>query len=129
MSRFAQAVLRGEVQDPLTPTGERRPLFVNGQIPNHGVLGRRGAAGYLQRVAHELDQRGLDSREVQRAAEQMQRSSGLFQVLRYETDLRRGGELVQSIAQAELEALDAMALAWDVVKHITSETVRIQHLA
>lgn len=119
MARFAQAVLRGEVQDPLTPNGEHRPLFVNGQIPNHGVLGRRGACGYLQRVAVELDQRGLNSQQVLLAAQHMQRSSELFQVLRYETDLRSGGQLVQSIAEAELEALQAMTQAWDVVKDIT----------
>ncbi|NBO01316.1 MAG: hypothetical protein EBV21_07675 [Betaproteobacteria bacterium] len=129
MARFAQAVIQGEVQDPLTPTGERRPLFVNGQIPNHGVLGRRGAAGYLKRVATELDQRGLNSREVIRASNCMQRSSDLFQSLRYETDLSKGGKLVQSIAQAELEALDAMEHAWAIVKDITLGSIQIQRRA
>ena len=129
MARFAQAVIQGEVQDPLTPTGERRPLFVNGQIPNHGVLGRRGAAGYLKRVATELDQRGLNSREVIRASNCMQRSSDLFQSLRYETDLSKGGKLVQSIAQAELEALDAMEHAWAIVKDITLDSIQIQRRA
>ena len=129
MARFAQAVIQGEVQDPLTPTGERRPLFVNGQIPNHGVLGRRGAAGYLKRVATELDQRGLNSREVIRASNCMQRSSDLFQSLRYESDLSKGGKLVQSIAQAELEALDAMEHAWAIVKDITLGSIQIQRRA
>jgi hypothetical protein len=129
MARFAQAVIQGEVQDPLTPTGERRPLFVNGQIPNHGVLGRRGAAGYLKRVATELDQRGLNSREVIRASNCMQRSSDLFQSLRYETDLSKGGRLVHSIAQAELEALDAMEHAWAIVKDITLDSIQIQRRA
>src|SRR5262249_47537506 len=115
MARFADAVLRGEVQDALSPTGERRPLFVTGNIPNHGVLGRRGAAGYLQRVAKELVRRGLDADAVARAATCMNRSSELFQTLRYETDLMQAGELVRSIAQLELAALAAMREAWSEV--------------
>jgi hypothetical protein len=119
MQRFAQAVLRGEVQDPLSPTGERRPLFVTGQIPNHGVLGRRGAAGYLQRVARELDERGLDGRAARSAASSMNQSSEMFQSLRYQTDLRKGGEQLAEIAQAELAALADMKQAWDQVKRLS----------
>ncbi|MFL5037248.1 MAG: hypothetical protein ACJ8EC_19790 [Microvirga sp.] len=118
MARFAEAVLRGEVEDALSPTGERRPLFVTGNIPNHGVLGRRGAAGYLQRVARELALRGLDAASVTRAATCMSRSSELFQTLRYETDLMKGGELVRCIAQLELTALAAMREGWGEVRRL-----------
>ncbi len=120
MARFAQAVLRGEVQDPLSPTGERRPLFINGQIPNHGVLGRQGAAGYLRRVAQELTLRGLSANDVARAADHMQRSSDLFRSLRYEADLHKGGEWVTAIAREEMGAMEAMGRAWDTVKQITT---------
>jgi len=119
MLRFAQAVLRGEVQDPLTPTGERRPLFVAGQIPNHGVLGRRGAAGYLRRVAKELGARGLDGHAARNAAASMNQSSEMFQSLRYEADLRRGGERLAEIARAELSALADMKLAWQEVRRLS----------
>jgi hypothetical protein len=120
MRRFAEAVLRGEVQDPLTPTGERRPLFVAGNIPNHGVLGRRGAAGYLQRVAKELDARGLDAAAVRRAAAAMGQSSEMFETLRYETDMRKGGEQLARIAQAELSALADMQQGWEQVKRLAA---------
>jgi hypothetical protein len=118
MARFAEAVLRGEVQDALSPLGERRPLFVTGNIPNHGVLGRRGAAGYLQRVAKELALRGLDAAAAERAGTCMARSSELFQTLRYETDLLKAGELLRCIAQLELAALAAMREAWAEVRRL-----------
>jgi hypothetical protein len=118
MARFAEAVLRGEVQDALSPLGERRPLFVTGNIPNHGVLGRRGASGYLRRVAQELARRNLDAASVERAATCMQRSSELFQTLRYETELPAAGELVRCIAQLELAALAAMREAWGEVRRL-----------
>ncbi|GAB3648364.1 cysteine peptidase family C39 domain-containing protein [Ramlibacter alkalitolerans] len=118
MARFAEAVLRGEVEDALSPMGERRPLFVTGNIPNHGVLGRRAAAGYLQRVAAELALRGLDATAATRAATCMSRSSELFQTLRYETDLMKAGELVRCIAQLELSALAAMREGWGEVRRL-----------
>jgi hypothetical protein len=119
MQRFAQAIQRGEVQDPLTPTGERRPLFVAGQIPNHGVLGRRGAAGYLKRAATELEARGLDGSAARAAASSMNQSSEMFQSLRYQTDLRKGGEQLAEIARAELAALADMKRAWEQVKRLS----------
>jgi hypothetical protein len=125
MARFAEAVLRGEVEDSLSPSGERRPLFLNGQIPNHGVLGRRGAAGYLQRVATELGKRGLDGRAAESAAEFMNRSSEMFQTLRYQTDLMKGGELLTLIAQEELGALAEMRKAWEQVKQLTSSRAKV----
>ena len=118
MDRFADAVLRGEVEDSLSPTGERRPLFVTGSIPNHGVLGRRGAAGYLQRVASELGTRGLDGSAVAHAAAAMNQSSELFQALRYESDLRKAGPLVKDIAQTELRALALMRQGWEQVRRL-----------
>lgn len=118
MARCAEAILRGEVQDSLAPTGERRPLFVRGSIPNHGVLGRRGAAGYLERVASELEARGLDASAVGRAAAAMQRSSQLFELLRYQDDLKLAGAQLQSIAQAELAALGEMRSGWEQVKQL-----------
>ena len=77
--------------DPLTPSGERVPLFVRGNIANHGVLGRRGAAGYLQRVSVELARRNLDGEAVRAAASFMQRSSELFATLRYEERVKEAG--------------------------------------
>jgi len=111
-------VLRGEVEDSLSPTGERRPLFVAGSIPNHGVLGRRGAAGYLQRVAKELEARGLDGAAAAKAGDFMHQSSGMFQSLRYQGDLMRAGEQVRQIAQAELAALSEMKQAWEQVRQL-----------
>jgi hypothetical protein len=119
MQRFAQAVLRGEVEDSLSPTGERRPLFVAGQIPNHGVLGRLGAAGYLERVSKELDERGLDGSHARAAASSMHQSSEAFQSLRYQADLRQGGEQLAGIARLELAALADMRLAWEQVKQLS----------
>ncbi len=123
MDRFADAVLRGEVEDALSPTGERRPLFVAGNIPNHGVLGRRGAAGYLARVARELASRGLDERAVAAAAEAMTRSSELFRVLRYESDMQRAGALLKRIAQAELDALADMQTGHAQVRLLSTTPV------
>lgn len=120
MARFAEAVLRGEVEDSLSPTGERRPLFVAGSIPNHGVLGRRGAAGYLQRVAKELEARGLDGTAAAKAAGFMSQSSDMFQSLRYQADLKKAGEQVGLIAQAELAALAEMKRAWEQVRQLAS---------
>jgi hypothetical protein len=119
MARFAAAVLRGEVSDPVSPTGERRPLFVNGSIPNHGVLGRRGAAGYLERVAKELAQRGLDASSVLEASAAMTRSSQLFRSLRYESDLKQAGAQLTVIAAAELSALSEMRKGWAQVKRLS----------
>ena len=118
LARFAEAVVRGEVQDALSPTGERRALFVFGNIPNHGVLGRQGAAGYLTRSATELETRGLDATPVREAAAQMQRSSEVFQALRYESDLARAGVLLTEIARHELAALDAMRAGWETVRQL-----------
>ena len=118
LARFAEAVVRGEVQDALSPTGERRALFVFGNIPNHGVLGRQGAAGYLTRSATELETRGLDATPVREAAAQMQRSSEVFQALRYEGDLARAGVLLTEIARCELAALDAMRTGWEIVRQL-----------
>jgi hypothetical protein len=119
MARFVQALQRGEIENPLSPTGERRPLFVNGSIPNHGVLGRRGAAGYLRRVSKELAERGLDGAAVDRAAEFMSQSSDMFQSLRYQADLQLAGDQLKLIAQAELGALAQMRAGWEQVKQLT----------
>ena len=118
LARFAEAVVRGEVEDALSPTGERRALFVFGNIPNHGVLGRQGAAGYLTRSAAELEARGLDATAVREAAAHMLRSSEVFQALRYEGDLARAGVLLTEIARCELAALDAMRTGWEIVRQL-----------
>jgi hypothetical protein len=83
------------------------------------VLGRRGAAGYLQRVAKELDARGLDGSAARAAASSMQQSSEMFQSLRYQADLRKGGEQLAQIAGAELAALADMRKAWEQVKRLS----------
>jgi hypothetical protein len=121
MARFAEAVLRGEVGDALSPTGERRPLFVAGNIPNHGVLGRRGAAGYLRRVAQELQARGLDAAAVVRASQAMDRSSDMFQHLRYQSDLKLAGEQLKLIAREELSALADMRAGWEQVRQLARQ--------
>lgn len=118
MARCAEAIARGELGDPLSPTGERVPLFVKGNIANHGVLGRRGAAGYLQRVAVELAKRNLDGEAARAAASFMERSSELFTSLRYEEDLREAGIILARIAEAEAAALAKMEQAWDQVKRL-----------
>lgn len=118
MARFAQAVLDGKVEDPLGVDGERAPLFLTVNIPNHGVLGRRGAGGYLDRVARELDQRGLDGEPAARAAQHMLDSSEQFKTLRYERDMKQAGELVRQIAETELAALAQMQKGWEQVKQL-----------
>jgi hypothetical protein len=118
MARASEAIARGELTDPVTPSGERVPLFVKGNIANHGVLGRRGAAGYLQRVGVELAKRNLDGEAARAAASFMERSSELFTSLRYEEDLREAGIILARIAEAEAAALAKMEQAWDQVKRL-----------
>jgi hypothetical protein len=83
------------------------------------VLGRRGAAGYLKRAATELEARGLDGSAARAAASSMNQSSEMFQSLRYQTDLRKGGEQLAEIARAELAALADMKRAWEQVKRLS----------
>lgn len=116
MARCAEAIRAGRLTNVLTPSGEERPLFVRGNIPNHGVLGRAGAAGYLRRVSTELATRGLDGGVVAEAAARMEESSSLFKMLRYEEDLRKAGDLLGRIAERELAALDLMERAWPEVQ-------------
>ena len=71
---------------------------MRGNIPNHGVLGRAGAAGYLRRVTSEMGVRGLPTAAVRVAAEHMQASSDLFRVLRYEADLLKAADVLARIA-------------------------------
>lgn len=116
MARCAEAIRRGQLKDIPGPDGKVRKLFVHGNIPNHGVLGRAGAAGYLRRVARELGARGLNSAPAAAAAERMQESSHLFRKLRYEDDLIAAGDLLGRIADCELAALDLMDRAWPEVQ-------------
>lgn len=116
MARCAEAILKGELENPLSPTGERHALFVQGNIPNHGVLGRRGATGYLQRVAVELAKRNLDADPARAAASFMERSAECFATLRYETDIKKAGAMLARIADAELAALAKMEEAWHQVE-------------
>jgi hypothetical protein len=120
MARCAEAIRNGELKDTVSPTGELRPLFVKGNIPNHGVLGRAGAAGYLRRVASELERASnhLDADDVKAAADLMQQSSDLFRQLRYEDDLAKAGDLLSRIADTELDALDHMEAGWLQVKEL-----------
>ena len=121
MARCAEAIRRGELRDAVSPTGEVRPLFVKGNIPNHGVLGRAGAAGYLRRVALELSRSNhLKPDDVQAAAGLMQKSSDLFRVLRYEEDLRKAGDILGRIADTELQALAHMERAWEEIRRLPS---------
>jgi hypothetical protein len=119
MARCAEAIQRGELGDVLTPTGTSEPLFVRGNIPNHGVLGRAGAAGYLRRVTAELAARNLRYADVEMAAGHMQASSDLFRQLRYEENLKAAGGILARIAGRELEALRCMELGWGEVQSIT----------
>ena len=119
----AEAILNGELVDPVGPDDVKRPLFVRGNIPNHGVLGRMGAAGYLQRVATELELRQLDAGEVALAAGNMQTSSDLFRKLRYEENIKKAGKILARIAEHEMSALSAMETAWQTVRQITSNQV------
>jgi hypothetical protein len=82
---------------------------------DYRVLGRAGAAGYLERVARELSVRGLDGGLVAEAAAQMRESSDLFRTLRYEDTLPAAGDLLGRIADVELDALDLMERAWPEV--------------
>ena len=123
MARCAEAISKGEVEDALKPDGTREALFSKANIPNHGVLGRLGAAGYLRRVASELELRGLKPDAVSAAAASMQSSSDLFRELRYQGDTKAGGELLARIADHELKALSAMQDAWSDVREITNKAV------
>jgi hypothetical protein len=118
MARCAEAIRRGELGDVVTPTGRIEPLFARGNIPNHGVLGRAGAAGYLRRVSAELAARDLRYDDVAAAAEHMQASAELFRQLRYEEDLKAAGEILARIADRELAALRSMELGWSEVQQI-----------
>lgn len=129
MAAFAAQIKDGKVQDTVDPNGKRIPLFVLGNIPNHGVLGRAGAAGYLRRVAEELGVRGLDATATASAAGHMQASSELFKVLRYEDDLPKAGLVLEQIAAHEVAALDNMTKAWTEVKYITERTPTVSSLA
>jgi len=124
MARCAEAIRAGKLEDVRTPTGETRSLFVHGNIPNHGVLGRAGAAGYLRRVARELNARGLDGEPADRAADRMEESAIMFRRLRYEERLPAAGELLGRIADVELTALDLMERAWPEVQALESAARR-----
>ncbi|MCE2949130.1 MAG: hypothetical protein ACK515_05975 [bacterium] len=119
MARCAQAVLDGTLGDVQLPGGATRALFAEAQIPNHGVMGRASAAGYLRRVAAELDLRGLPFASVAAAALGMDQSSGLFRELRYERDLKVAGTLLARIAEVELGVLAEMEAGWAQVSMIT----------
>jgi hypothetical protein len=121
MARCAEAIRAGRLGDVRAPDGSTRPLFVSGNIPNHGVLGRAGAAGYLRRVAAELGRRGRDATHVSEAAARMQESSDLFRKLRYEGNLLAAGDLLGRIADIELSALDHMDLAWPEVRTLGAQ--------
>jgi hypothetical protein len=119
MARCADAIARGDLSDSIGPDGKIVPLFVLGNIPNHGVLGRLGAAGYLNRVAEELNKRDLKPDAVAAASESMQASSDLFRVIRYEEDLASAGAILARIAEHELAALEQMQAAWSEVREST----------
>jgi hypothetical protein len=124
MAVCAEAIRKGQLKDPVLPNGEVHPLFVKGQIPNHGVLGRAGAAGYLRRVADELGKRNhLKPDDARAAADLMQQSSDLFRVLRYEENLMKGGEMLGRIADIELGALAHMERAWEEVRGLAPAAV------
>lgn len=129
MAAFAALIREGKVTDTTAPNGNPIPLFVRGNIPNHGVLGRAGAAGYLRRVATELGIRGLPTGLVAKAAQHMQASSDLFRVLRYEADPKKAGAVLTEIADHELAALAAMTEVWPVVKTITDHAPNQQEIA
>ena len=118
IARCAEAIRAGRLKDVVTPTGETRKLFVQGNIPNHGVLGRAGAAGYLRRVAAELARRNVDAAHTVEAAARMDESSNLFRKLRYEEHLLTAGDLLGRIADTELSALDHMERAWPEVQSL-----------
>lgn len=122
MKRCAKAVLEGRLTDPMQPDGQPRRLFKDIQIPNHGVLGRAGAAGYLRRVAAEMRERKLSGDDVEEAAKLMESSSERFRALRYEEDLPAAGRLLDGIADIELEVLARMEKAWPEVQRLTAES-------
>lgn len=126
MLACAKAIQAGKLKDVVVPGGERHALFVRGNIPNHGVLGRAGAAGYLRRVALELAKRALDSSSVEKAAALMEDSSDHFRELRYESRLARSGEILEQIAKIELAALENMEAGWESVRAITAERLRAE---
>lgn len=128
MAAFAAQIKAGKVKDTFGPSGKPIPLFVRGNIPNHGVLGRAGAAGYLRRVATELGMRGLETAPTESAAAHMQASSDLFKVLRYEDDLARAGAVLEQIAAREMRALNEMNKAWSDVQRITEYSKEASHL-
>jgi hypothetical protein len=129
MAAFASLIKAGKVKDTFGPKGDPIPLFVRGNIPNHGVLGRAGAAGYLRRVTTELGLRGLETATTASAADHMQASSELFKILRYEQDLTKAGAVLEQIAAHEMAALDDMTRAWADVKLITERTPVANHIA
>jgi hypothetical protein len=129
MAAFAALIKAGKVKDTFGPNGDPIPLFVRGNIPNHGVLGRAGAAGYLRRVTKELGLRGLETAAAASAAEHMQASSDLFKVLRYEAELAKAGAILEQIASHEVAALGDMTRAWADVRRITERAPTVNHLA
>lgn len=117
MAVCAEAIRNGRLKDTVAPGGTVLPLFVKGNIPNHGVLGRAGAAGYLRRVAAELARRNhLKPDAAAAAADLMQHSSDLFRTLCYEETLAVAGEVLSRIAETELKALEHMERAWEEVR-------------
>jgi hypothetical protein len=122
MAVCAEAVRAGKLKDVQAPDGEVRKLFAQAQIPNHGVLGRAGAAGYLKRAATELAKRNLPNEPVRAASDLMQQSSDLFRELRYEEDIVKAGDLLSRIADIELNALAQMERGWEIVQQLPKET-------
>ena len=122
MAACARAILRGELENPVTPTGEVQPLFVVGNIPNHGVLGRAGAAGYLRRVVMELETYKLNALPVDRAAQYLTQSATLFKTLRYEANIKKAGDILARIAETEIEALRCMEEGLESVLQIPLAT-------
>lgn len=129
MLACADAIRDGKLRNVVLPSGEHSPLFVRGNIPNHGVLGRVAAMGYLRRVASELTKRGLDSGHVQKASALMEESSDYFRELRYESRLAVAGEILGRIANVELVALENMEAGWRSVRAITAERPKTEHMA
>jgi len=118
MIQCVKAIRDGRLTDIRTPEGNLCRLFSEGNIPNHGVLGRRAASGYLNTVALELGKRGGKTTEVRSAAQEMDRSSGLFRRLRYTDDLALAADILQKIAEIELRALTSMETAWPIIQNI-----------
>jgi hypothetical protein len=121
MAVCAEAVRAGKLKDVQTPDGEVRKLFAQAQIPNHGVMGRASAAGYLKRAATELAKRNLSNEAVRAASDLMQQSSDLFRELRYEEDIVKAGDLLSRIADIELKALAQMERGWEIVQQLPKE--------